>query len=308
MIDKLEIMPIRKLWKHEAYDFTSWLFENFEILNEQIGLTINPIEQEKSVGSFSVDILAEDSSGRAVVIENQLEKTDHDHLGKLLTYMSNLDAKIAIWISPNPRAEHIEAINFLNEVVPKDTHFYLVRLQAFSISKSDPAPLFTIEAGPSEERSAGGDVKKEFAERDQIRYNFFEKLLSLTNKTTNVFNSVSPVGYQNWVNAGAGKSGLMWSLVIMKKKARVEFFFCHSDYEINKKRFEQLLIKKDEIEREFCEPLQWDFSDSRKQQYIRSNCSYGGLDDHESWDKIQKDMISRFIKLEKSVKPFMSSL
>ena len=308
MIGKLKTVPVRELWKHEAYDFTSWLFENFEILNDQIGLTINPIEQEKSVGSFRVDILAEDLSGRAVIIENQLEKTDHDHLGKLLTYMSNLSAKIAIWISPNPRAEHVAAINFLNEVVPKDTHFYLIRLQAFSIEGSAPAPLFTIAAGPSEERTAGGNVKKEFAEQDQIRYEFFEQLLSETGKMSNIFDSISPVGYQNWVNAGAGKSGIMWSFVIMKKKARVEFFLCHSDSKINKERFDLLLTKRDEIEGAFGEPLIWDFNDTRKQQYLKTDCPYGGLDDIKDWTKIQEDMINRVIKLDKSLKPFINLL
>ncbi len=147
MIGKLEIVPLRDLWKHEAYDFTNWLFENIEILNEQIGLSISTIEKEKSVGSFKVDILAEDSGGRAVIIENQLEKTDHDHLGKLLTYMSNLNVKIAIWVSTDPRAEHVTVINYLNEVVPQDTHFYLLKLQAYRIAESAPAPLLPSKQG-----------------------------------------------------------------------------------------------------------------------------------------------------------------
>jgi hypothetical protein len=197
MVGRLEYVPLREIWKHEAYDFTTWLFENCDVLNEQLGLTISPIEKEKSVGPFNVDILAEDASGRHAIIENQLTKTDHDHLGKLLTYMSNLDAKVAIWISTDPRPEHVAAINFLNENVPKDTQIYLLRLQAFRIGESDPAPLFTVEAGPSEERTAGGEVKKELADRDKERYKFFEQILSKANQATNTFNSVSPVGYQN---------------------------------------------------------------------------------------------------------------
>ena len=112
MVGRLEYVPLREIWKHEAYDFTTWLFENCDVLNEQLGLTISPIEKEKSVGPFNVDILGEDSAGRAVIIENQLTRTDHDHLGKLLTYMSNLDAKVAIWVSTDPRPEHVTAINF----------------------------------------------------------------------------------------------------------------------------------------------------------------------------------------------------
>jgi hypothetical protein len=98
---------------------------------------ISPIEKEKSVGPFNIDILGQDSAGRAVIIENQFTRTDHDHLGKLLTYMSNLDAKVAIWISTDPRPEHVAAINFLNENVPQDTQFYLLRLQVFRIGESN---------------------------------------------------------------------------------------------------------------------------------------------------------------------------
>lgn len=289
-------------------DFTTWLFQNCDVLNEQIGLTISPVEKEKSVGPFNVDILAENSNGRAVIIENQLNRTDHDHLGKLLTYMSNLDAKIAVWVSTDPRPEHITAINYLNEVVPQDTQFYLLRLQAFRIGESDPAPLFTIEAGPSEERAAGGEVKKEFAERDKFRYRFFEQLLSKANERTKVFNNVSPVGYQNWVNAGAGKAGIMWTFVAMKKTSRTEFFLCHPNYEINKSRYEKFLIKKEEIEKKFGEQLNWDFNELRKQQYIRSNCPIGGLDDEENWTDIQNDLIDRHVRLEKAIGPHINLL
>jgi len=308
MVGKLELIPLKRIWNHEAYDFTTWLFENCDVLNEQIGLTISPLEREKSVGPFSVDLLAEDSSGRTVIIENQLTKTDHDHLGKLLTYMSNLDAKVAIWISTNPRPEHVVAINYLNEIVPSDTQFYLLRLQAFRIGESDPAPLFTIEAGPSEERSAGGKVKKELAERDKVRYRFFEQLLSYSDTITNIFNSVSPVGYQNWVNAGAGKAGIMWTFVTMKKTARTEFFLCHSDSKINRARFEKLFVQKEVIEQKFGEPLNWDFSDLRKQQYIRSICPFGGLDDEDDWSDIHKDMVDRLVRLEKAIGPYIKSL
>jgi len=308
MIGKLEPVSLREIWKHEAYDFSGWLFDNIEVLNDRLGLYISPIEKEKSVGPFSVDIWAEDANGRAVIIENQLTQTDHDHLGKLITYMSNLDAKVAIWITKFPRPEHVTAINYLNEVVPQDTNFYLLKLEAFKIGESEPAPLFTIEAGPSEERAAGGKVKKELAERDKIRYEFFEQLLSKANQKTTIFNNVSPVGYQNWVNTGAGKAGLMWTFVAMKNKARVEFFLCHSDSEINKNRFETLLPIKEEIEKSFGASLNWDFNENRKQQYIRSNCQYGGIDNVDQWSELHHDMIDRIIRLEKAIGPHIKSL
>ena len=176
MIGKLEHVPLREIQRHEARDFSSWLFENCDVLSDQIGISITPLEKEKSVGPFNVDIWAEASNGRTVIIENQLEKTDHDHLGKLFTYMSNLDAKIGVWVSSYPRNEHCTAITYLNEIAPADMAFYLVKLEAYRIGESQPAPLFTVKAGPSDESSARGKVKKEHAERDKLTYNFFNKL------------------------------------------------------------------------------------------------------------------------------------
>ncbi len=308
MIEKLEYVPIREIWKHEAYDFTNWLYDNMDVLNEQVGLSINPIEKEKSVGPFYVDLLGEDLSGKVVIIENQLTRTDHDHLGKLLTYMSNLDAKTAIWITTDPRPEHITAINYLNENIPPDTQIFLLRLQAIRIGNSAPAPLFTVESGPSEERKVGGKVKKELAEHDKKRYAFFEQFLIKANQVTDIFYNVSPLGYQNWITAGAGKAGIMWTVVLMKKTSRVEFFLCHSDPKVNTTRFQKLHSEKNIIEEKFGEPLEWDFNESRKQQYIKSICIIGGLDDNKKWDDIIKDLINRIIRLKNVINPYIQSL
>ncbi len=103
-IGRLEEAPPRDLWPNEAYDFTTWLSENLEQLGESIGIELTLVETEASAGAFSADIFAEDGSGNTIVIENQLERTDHDHLGKLITYLSNLGAKVAIWITPDPES------------------------------------------------------------------------------------------------------------------------------------------------------------------------------------------------------------
>jgi hypothetical protein len=303
MVGKLiPVIDLREIWKHEALNFTSWLAENVDVLKEQLGVDLTVVEKEKSVGPFSVDILAKDGAGRLVIIENQLERTDHDHLGKVLTYLSNLDAKVAIWISSDPRPEHVTAVDFLNENMPSDTQFFLVKLQAFRIGDSDAAPLFTVEAGPSEGRTAGGEIKKEFAEKDKRRYEFFEQLLERCKSKTSLFSNVSPVGYQGWLNTGAGKAGLMWSLVAMNKSARAELFFCAPTQETNKKRFEVMLEHKEDIEKRFGEPLTWDFKDGRKQQYIRSVCPLGGIEDESKWQAIQDDLVDRLVRMEVAMK------
>jgi hypothetical protein len=308
MVGKLKKVDLREIWEHEAYDFTSWLFENCEVLNDQIGLSLTAIEKEKSVGPFFVDIFAEDSTGKKVIIENQLTKTDHDHLGKVLTYLSNLDTKIAIWISTDPRPEHVAAINYLNEVVPEDTKFYLLKVQAFQIGDSEPAPHFTIEAGPSIVRKAGGDVKKELAKMDEKRYEFFDQLLSVANQKTNLFSNISPNGYQNWISASAGRSGMNWLMASMKKSSRIDFWLSSPTREINKERFEKLVIHKDKIEETFGEKLIWDFKENRKQHNLRTYSTVGGIDEIDKWPDIQNDLVDRLIRFEQSLRPYIKTI
>ena len=126
----------RQLFRNEAGDFTTWLEEHIEVLGDRLGLTLSNAEREQAVGSFSVDLRAEDGDGRLVVIENQLERTDHDHLGKVLTYLVNLEAKTAIWVSPAPRPEHMRVVQWLNEITPVDVAFYLVKVEAVRIEDS----------------------------------------------------------------------------------------------------------------------------------------------------------------------------
>src|ERR1700752_2056508 len=101
-VDRPKFESIRDLFRDEARHFTTWLEQNLEVLAERLGIELNLIQREKTVGDFNVDLLCEDGAGRAVIIENQLEKTDHDHLGKLLTYLVNLDASAAVWITSEP--------------------------------------------------------------------------------------------------------------------------------------------------------------------------------------------------------------
>ena len=115
MIGKLQRVPLREVWPHEALDFTKWLENNIDVLNDAIDRSLSSPESEQSAGDFSVDLVAKDESGNLVIIENQLEKSDHDHLGKLITYLTAIGAKTAIWIVADPRPEHVGAISWLNE-------------------------------------------------------------------------------------------------------------------------------------------------------------------------------------------------
>ena len=152
------------------------------------------------------------------------------------------------------------------------------------------------------------DLKKENNMTYKNRYLFFEQFLSVCNKDTDIYKRISPVGYQNWINAGTGKDGLTWVIHVFKKTSWVELFIHKSGYSIVKNRFDILYSNKEKIENEYGEPLRWSFDTARKQQYIMSDCPLGGLDDMEQWPDIQKDLVERQVRLEKAIGPYLKSL
>src|SRR3989339_1963783 len=152
-LGKLKKVELREAWKHEASNFTQWLAqeENLALLGDEIGFDIKLLQTEAAVGSFSVDILAEEeNTGRKIIIENQLEVTNHDHLGKIITYASGYDAEIIIWIVEDVRDEHQKAIEWLNEHTDENINFFLIKIELWQIEGSNPAPKFEIIVAPNE--------------------------------------------------------------------------------------------------------------------------------------------------------------
>ena len=150
-IEKIE--DLRTIWKHEAHDFSKWLAqeENLALLSKAIGIDMVLKETESSVGSFSVDLFAsEEGTGRKIIIENQLEDTDHDHLGKIITYASGKGAEVIVWIVKRARDEHRQAIEWLNQHTDENIGFFLVEIELWRINDSLPAPKFTIIEKPND--------------------------------------------------------------------------------------------------------------------------------------------------------------
>ncbi len=305
-IGKLEKVTLREIWRNED-DFTRWIEENMEILNESLNLSLSPVEREKSAGSFAVDLLAEDSDGNKVIIECQLERSDHDHLGKVLTYLTSLEAKTAIWICSNPRPEHVKAVTWLNEVTPADVSFYLVKVEGVRIGDSPPAPLFSVICAPSEEAKEMGKARGEFAETHKKRMEFWRQLLEKSKIRTKLHANVSP-SKEGWIGTSAGKPGLWYNYVIARGWGAVELYIDKGSEEINKQIFETLYEKKEEIESNFGENLIWDYKEGRRGQRIRWACYEAGLKDEDKWDYLQDKMIDAMIRLERALRSHIERL
>jgi len=309
-IEKMKKVPLREVWRNEARNFTSWLFDNIEFLGEELDMDLKAIDREGDVGSFSVDIVAEDENGQKVVVENQLEKTNHEHLGKILTYLANLDAKVAIWVSSNPRQEHKRAIEWLNEFGP-GISFYLVKIEAYKIGNSAPAAKFSIIAGPSEESEIIGTKKKEYAKRHILRKEFWTQLLQKSNKKLSLFNNVFPNIY-SWVGAGAGKAGINYQYVITKKYGGCEIYLDKGkDYvkpNINKIRFDKLYKHKRQIEKKFKGRLNWERLDNARASRISFRFKGMGLNEKENWQGLQDRMIDIMVRMENAFRVYIKEL
>ena len=307
-ISKIKKVPLRELWQDEARDFTGWLEKNIDYLNEQVGLGITIVEREKKVGDFLVDLVGENESG-LVIIENQLERTDHDHFGKILTYLSMIGAKTAVWITGAPREEHIKAVEWLNEVTPADYSFYLIKLEAIRIDNSPAAPLFSVEVGRSQVVKEAGKEKRELAERHYERKDFWASLLERAKDKTDLFNNISP-RFDHWIGIGGGRSGIAFNFVILKNEAGCEIYFDRgkdSD-KLNKARFDELYQHKDEIETKLGKKLEWQRLDNRRASRIRIGFKGIGLRDKERWPELQDNMIETMVKMKEIFEPYVEAL
>ena len=308
MIGKLKRVPLRDVWRHEALDFTKWLQDNIDVLNEVIDLDLSNPESEQSAGAFSVDIVAEDGSGNPVIIENQLEKSDHNHLGKILTYLVAMAAKTAIWIVADPRPEHVSAITWLNE--SSSANFYLLKMEAIRIGDSTPAPLLTVIVGPSEEGKKVGITKQEIAERYIIRERFWTQLLDMSKQKTKLHANISPTQH-NWLGTSSGKRGLGFNYGLRKNEAQVELYIDRGKEreEENKEIFEKLFIYKEEIEKSFGNQLEWERLEGKRACRIRKRINIGGYrDEEEKWPQIHEAMINDMIRLEEALRPYIQKL
>jgi len=306
-IAKIERVPLREVWRHEAHNLTTWLEQNIDVLNEVLDLQLTNVEREHSTGSFSADLVAEDSSGGIVVIENQLERSDHDHLGKLITYVSFTDARAAIWIVAEPRPEHVRAVSWLNEGSSSD--FYLLKIEGIRIAASPPAPLITLIVGPSAEGREVGEAKKDRAERYNARKRFWTQLLESAKTRTRLHASVS-AGEYSWVGAGAGSRGLSFNYGVTQHGSSAELYIDRgrgSEAE-NEQIFEALFANKAAIEEAYGGELSWERLDGKRACRIAQRFDRGGYRDEGAWPDISDVTVDAMARLERAIRPFLNQL
>lgn len=290
-----EIKDLRTIWPHEAIDFTPWLSQddNIALLADAIGLDITVDETESSVGDFNVDIFAtETGTDRRIIIENQLEETNHDHLGKLITYASGKSADVIVWLVKHAREEHRAAIEWLNNHTDDRIAFFLCEIKLYRIGASEPAVKFDVIEKPNDWAK---EVKKNTGANgtQQQRYDYwvaFQDYAFQNSQFAKVFRKRKP-STDHWMDFGIGSAAchIAVSQILKRNELDVELYISE-----DKELFHTLYDSKAAIESESGLTFDWRELPERKASRIvlERNVSFSNQEDwHQQFDWIMDVML-----------------
>lgn len=304
-LGKIEKVDLHDIWEKEDKDFTPWLGEekNISQLGEVIGIDLEVEAQEKNVGPFRADILARDTStNHYVLIENQLEVTDHKHLGQIMTYAAGLDAFSIIWIAKQFTEEHRAAIDWLNRITDEHINFFGIEIEVLKIGDSIAAPQFKVIAKPNDWTRS---VKKaandgELSETKVSQRNYWSSLKAYVADNGNPFKMQKPLP-QHWTNIAMGRSGFHLTLTVnsQKKVITVGFEINTDDMAINKEYFDFI---REHYEQDaamaISDKLVWSRMDDKKVSLVNLSENFDFMDSltHAQQFAWLVDTTKKFIK------------
>ncbi|MGY1730280.1 DUF4268 domain-containing protein [Geodermatophilus sp. SYSU D01045] len=287
-LGKLEVVPVTEVWAHEAHVFTPWLLDNADRLGDALGMELELTVNEHPVGDFFLDLLGHDlNTGETVIVENQLQKTDHGHLGQLLTYAAGVDdVSNVVWVSPEFRPEHRAALDWLNNHTLPGRRFFGVQLSAVRIGDSIPAPLFTVVSQPNDwVQSAKSAAQNQSAPgpKSALYQAFWQKLLDRL-KAEHPGWSKGKAPLNNYFVMSAGGHGLVWGLSFTKDpRMRSELYFDHPSAAQNELMFERLSAVRQEFEAAFGGQLLFDRLDGKKACRVEAASAPASIEREDEW-------------------------
>lgn len=260
-LSRLRIVPVREVWKHEAYDFTQWMLQNADVLADVLGMELELTAAEHPVGGFSLDLIGREvGTGNVVIVENQLEQTDHGHLGQIMTYAGGTDPQTIVWCAPSFRDEHRAALDWLNERTDENTRFFGVEIAAVQIDESRPAPMFKLVVQPNDwaKQVHAETSAAPMSERDTVYLQFWTELLRRIRESHPDWTRSSKGARGSWITLPFGSSIAWYGFVFTKNGPRIELYFGSPDAEQNRVAFERIAARRDQIDADFGAPLSYD--------------------------------------------------
>lgn len=256
-IAQIDEHELRSVWENEERDFTRWLTENIELLGAELGIEIEDARAEEAIGDFSADIVAREmNTGETIVIENQYYKTDHDHLGKLLTYSAGKRAGFTMWLAEEFRPEHRSVLEWLNESGPKDVKFFAIKPRIMSIEGSEKKGFeFEVIVEPNDwEREITGET---LTETEKSYREFYSKLVDAYAERRPNWYKLTP-GTRGYLTFSAGTSGVRFGWVFHQgPEFSIELYISTSEKERNEEIFETLKQDREVIESNLGTELVW---------------------------------------------------
>ena len=309
-LGQLTKIPLRQLWEHEERDFTPWLAkaENIAKLGASIGLELEVESVEKEVGPYSADILAKEiGSDRYVVIENQFGKTNHDHLGKLLTYGSGLNAGAIIWICETFTEEHEKALDWLNEHTTDELEFYGVAVELWQIDGSRPAVRFNVISRPNEAVRIANVWKDsgELSDTRKLQLEFWTAFGQKLLKDKIVASTHKPRP-RYWFNVPMGRAGVYLSNIASPSENRIGVRIYMQNM-IARAALSQLKSQREQIEAELEGKLMWDPNPNARDKIISLSID-ADLSNREKWDEYLNWMVTKVRRFQEVFGPRIKKL
>ncbi|MCL2788122.1 MAG: DUF4268 domain-containing protein [Micrococcales bacterium] len=273
-LGKLERVEIREIWSHEAQMLTPWLARHLGELGEEILIDFDEdaTSTEVPVGGFSIDILGKDSDGRTVIIENQLERTDHDHLGKCITYAAGKGASTIIWVTKEAREEHRKAVEWLNSISLDEVRFFLVQIEVWRIGDSAPAPKFNVVESPNEWAKAMSRPVTKSTPLKLAQREFWVDFVDYARQHTRRIRSWHTPHPQHWHDISFGLKGAHLSLTANSKEktVSVQLYIDSGSQEDNKAFFDRLHRDRATLEQQLGK-LHWLRNDAKQASIVYLN-------------------------------------
>jgi len=305
-------VDLRTYWRNEASDFTPWLAteENIAMLAEALGIDLEVESTEVAAGPYSADILARDTvTGDYVVIENQLGKTDHDHLGKAITYAAVLNATAVIWVAGRFTDEHKKSLDWLNDTTTEDASYFGVVLELWKIDQSKPAVRFNVVSKPASMARKSTITKassKPLTDDQKLQHEWWIAFHdSLLDKS--VVKSAHSPRPQYWFDVALGRTGFHLSNTasVSKGEIGVRLYIWNK---INAETaLQAMLQQKDDIEREIGESLLWDPNPQARDKTIKITIP-ADLRDRDKWPEYLDWMVGMTDKFIRAFAPRVKEL
>ncbi len=317
-LGRLERVNLREIWKTEAQDFTPWLAgeENLKLLGETLNMNLELEAQERNVGPFRADILCRDTDdGSWVLVENQLERTDHNHLGQLLTYAAGLHAVTIVWLAEKFTEEHRASLDWLNDITDEAFRFFGLEVELWRIGASPAAPKFNVVSKPNDwTRSVAKGVRSiesgELTETRQNQLDYWTGLNDAINARGGPVSGSRKPRPRSWSSFALGRSGFGLGGVMLRQRnsIRAEVYISGKDA---KAFFHLLLDEREDIERELGYELAWEELPERRDSRVSVYLEDLDPEDREDWPRQHQWLAERLNDLHRAfssrVKPLDAS-